>query len=277
MGRSMAQLLLNAGHALHLHNRTREKAEPLLASGAHWCNTPAAVAAAADVVVTIVGYPNDVEATYFGPSGILSAVRPGAVLIDMTTSKPSLALRIAEAARKNHAEALDAPVSGGDIGARDGRLSIMVGGDEKTLQQVMPILEKLGTNIIHQGGPGAGQHTKMCNQIAGAGTMLGVCEALAYAKKSGLDPHVVLSSISAGAAGSWTMSHLGPRMLDGDFAPGFYIKHFIKDMRIAIEAAEEMELELPGLILAKTLYDKLAAKRCENDGTQALFKYYLDR
>jgi 3-hydroxyisobutyrate dehydrogenase len=227
--------------------------------------------------MTMVGYPHDVEQVYFGEGGILEQARPGTYVIDMTTSTPTLAQAIYEAAKQKGIHALDAPVSGGDIGAREGTLTIMVGGDEEVFLACKPILEHLGTNIILQGKAGAGQHTKMCNQIAIATNMIGVCEAMAYAKKAGLDPFRVLESIAKGAAGSWSLSNLAPRMLTGDFAPGFYIKHFIKDMKIALEEAERMNLPLPGLALAKSMYEELAQAGEENSGTQALYKRYVEK
>jgi len=275
MGKSMARHLLKAGYPLLAYTRTKEKAEDLLQEGAVWKETVADLAREADVVMTMVGDPRDVEQVYFGEGGILENARPGTYVIDMTTSTPTLAQSIYEAAKQKGIHALDAPVSGGDIGAREGTLTIMVGGDEDVFLACKPILERLGTNIVRQGGAGAGQHTKMCNQIAIATNMIGVCEAMAYAKRAGLDPFKVLESIAKGAAGSWSLSNLAPRMLSGDFAPGFYIKHFIKDMKIALEEAERMNLPLPGLALAKQLYEELAQAGEENSGTQALYKRYV--
>ncbi|MGZ0085048.1 NAD(P)-dependent oxidoreductase [Caldibacillus thermoamylovorans] len=274
MGKSMARHLLKAGYPLLVYTRTKEKANDLLAEGASWKETVADLAREADVVMTMVGYPRDVEQVYFGEGGILENARPGTYVIDMTTSTPTLAQSIYEAAKRKGIHALDAPVSGGDIGAREGTLTIMVGGDEDVFLACKPILERLGTNIILQGKAGAGQHTKMCNQIAIATNMIGVCEAIAYAKRAGLDPFKVLESIAKGAAGSWSLSNLAPRMLAGDFAPGFYVKHFLKDMNIALEEAERMNLPLPGLALAKRLYEELAQAGEENSGTQALYKRY---
>jgi 3-hydroxyisobutyrate dehydrogenase len=275
MGKSMARHLLKAGYPLLVYTRTKEKANDLIEEGAVWKETVAELAKEADVVITMVGYPQDVEELYFGDEGILANAKEGSYVIDMTTSTPTLAEKIYQEAKKRNIYALDAPVSGGDIGARQGTLTIMVGGDEEVFSACKPILERLGTNIIHQGKAGAGQHTKMCNQIAIASNMIGVCEALAYAKRSGLDPLKVLESISQGAAGSWSLSNLAPRMLSGDFKPGFYVKHFIKDMKIALEEAEKMNLRLPGLELAKSMYEELAKAREENSGTQALYKRYI--
>lgn len=272
MGKSMAGHLLAAGYGVHVYSRTRSKAGELLEQGAVWHDSPGSAAAAANAVITMVGYPHDVEEVYFGERGIIQNAKPGAYLIDMTTSSPSLARRIEQAARERGLHALDAPVSGGDIGAREARLSIMVGGSAEAFEAVLPLLRKLGTNIVLQGGPGAGQYTKMANQIAIASNMMGVCEALAYARKAGLDPESVLKSIESGAAGSWSLSNLAPRIIRGDFAPGFYVKHFVKDMKIALQSAEEMGIELPGLALARSLYERLIEMGEEDSGTQALYK-----
>jgi 3-hydroxyisobutyrate dehydrogenase len=274
MGRSMAGHLLRAGHTLHVHNRTREKAQPLLDLGAQWHDSPGSVAAAADVVITILGFPNDVEEVYLGADGLVSAAQAGSLLIDMTTSSPVLARRIAEAAEARRIDALDAPVSGGDLGAREARLVIMVGGRAAAFERAKPVFERMGKNIALHGGPGAGQHCKMANQVAIAAGMLAWVEALAYAKRAGLDPARVLDSISGGAAGSWSMTNLAPRALAGNFAPGFYVKHFLKDMRIALDAAAEMKLDLPGLACAKRLYDEVASRGWTEEGTQALYKLY---
>ena len=276
MGRSMAGHLLNAGYPLHVHNRTQAKAQDLLDKGAQWQDSPGKVAAVSDVIITIVGFPNDVEAVYLGDDGILTNARAGTV-IDMTTSCPDLAQKIAEQAKTKGISSFDAPVSGGDIGAREARLSIMVGGDVEVFEKIKPLFEIMGKNIVLQGPAGSGQHTKMCNQIAIASGMMAISEAMAYARKSGLKPETVLKSIESGAAGSWSLTNLAPRVLKEDFAPGFFVKHFIKDMKIAIGSAENMGLDLPGLQLAKQLYEKLADRGCEDDGTQALFKLYQDQ
>lgn len=275
MGRSMALNLMKEGLTVCVYNRTREKAEDLIAEGAIWKDTPGEVAKACDIIITMVGYPRDVEEVYFNADGIIANAQEGAYLIDMTTSSPSLAKKIYQTAKEKSLFAMDAPVSGGDIGAREGTLSIMVGADDAAYAAMLPLFEILGKNIQHQGTAGAGQYTKMANQIAIAGNMMGVSEAIAYAKTVGLDPTHVLDSIATGAAGSWSLSNLAPRMIRGDWAPGFYIKHFIKDMKIAIESAEEENLTLPGLNLAKQLYDELAIKGLENEGTQALVKLLL--
>lgn len=274
MGRSMAGHILDGGHELHVYNRTRSKADELVARGAIWHDTAGDVAAACDVVITIVGYPKDVEETYLGAGGIVEQAKAGTILIDMTTSSPTLAGEIAAKAAEKGVSVLDAPVSGGDIGARAAKLSIMVGGTEEAFAAALPLFQLMGENIVHQGGPGAGQHTKMCNQIAIAATMLAISESLAYAKASGLDAKRVLSSIGAGAASSFLLNNLGPKMLNDDYAPGFYVHHFIKDMSIAIAEAERMKLDLPALALAKQLYEKLAAGGFGEEGTQAIFRVY---
>jgi 3-hydroxyisobutyrate dehydrogenase len=274
MGKSMAGHLLKAGYPLVVYTRTKEKASDLLESGAEWAETPLEVAQKANVIITIVGYPADVEEVYLGENGIITNGKENTYVIDMTTSTPTLAKRISEEAAKKGMQALDAPVSGGDIGAKEAKLSIMVGGDREDFLAVEPIFNLLGTNIVYQGKAGSGQHTKMCNQIAIASNMIGVCEAVVYAEKAGLDPKTVLQSISSGAAGSWSLSNLAPRMIDGNFEPGFYIKHFIKDMNIALEEAEAMGMMTPGLALAKKMYAQLAEKGEGNSGTQALYKFW---
>jgi 3-hydroxyisobutyrate dehydrogenase len=274
MGQSMAGHLLSSGYTLHVYNRSRAKAENLLARGAVWHDTPGEIAAVCDVVITMVGFPHDVEAIYLAPGGLVEQARPGTVLIDMTTSSPSLAQRIAETGVVKDVAVLDAPVSGGDVGARNAKLSIMIGGDAAAVEHVRPVLALMGENVMRQGEAGAGQHTKMANQITIASNMMAVCESLAYAKQAGLDPRLVLKSIGTGAAASFALNNLGPRMLDGDFAPGFYVRHFIKDMGIALTEAERMGLALPGLKQAKALYDQLAAAGHEDNGTQALFRLY---
>ncbi len=274
MGRSMAGHLLAAGHQLHIFNRTKANAQALLERGAQWHESAGAAAAQANFVFTIVGFPADVEQTYFGPTGILAQAKPSTVLVDMTTSSPLLAQRIATAATARGLAALDAPVSGGDIGAKEARLVIMVGGEEPAFQQARPLLECMGKNIIRQGGPGAGQHCKMANQISIASIMMSWCEAITYAQKAGLDPSRVIESIGGGAAASWSLNNLAPRALRGDFAPGFYVKHFLKDMRIALESARAMQLDLPGLQQANKLYEEVAAQGWSENGTQVLLKWY---
>lgn len=275
MGRSMAGHLIAAGYPLFVYNRTPEKARPLLGMGAVWRGSPRAAAAEADVAITMLGYPSDVEATYLGEDGILENMKPGALAIDMTTSSPALAQRVAEAGAARGIGVLDAPVSGGDLGAREARLSIMAGGSEADFQRAKPVFGLLGQTVVHHGPAGSGQHAKMCNQIAIAGGMAAIGEALGYARAAGLGLEAVLQSVSQGAAGSWSMSHLVPRALRGDFEPGFYVKHFVKDMGIALDSAAELGLDLPALALAKRLYDRLVEDGCGDEGTQALFKLFV--
>ncbi|WP_053362005.1 NAD(P)-dependent oxidoreductase [Bacillus sp. FJAT-27251] len=275
MGKSMAGHLLSAGYPVYVYTRTKAKAEDLLERGARWAETPREIAEKANIIITIVGFPSDVEEIYLGKDGLVENGKENTYLIDMTTSTPSLAERIHAEAKKKGMHALDAPVSGGDIGARDARLAIMVGGEEDDFKQIEPLLQLLGTNIILQGLAGAGQHTKMCNQIAIASNMMGVIESVVYAEKAGLDPENVLKTIATGAAGSWSLSNLAPRVIQGDFEPGFMIKHFIKDMNIALEEAAKMNLDLPGLALAQSLYRKLEEEGLGDKGTQALYKYFM--
>ncbi len=275
MGRSMASHLLTAGYALHVFTRTRATALPLIEAGAVWEVSPGALAARCTVVMTMVGYPADVEALYLGEQGLVQAARPGTLLIDMTTSSPKLAQTIAAAGAARGLEILDAPVSGGDVGAREARLSIMVGGESSAFQKALPLLRILGTTIEWQGPAGAGQHTKMANQIAVAGSMIGTVEALAYAEHAGLDLEHVLASISGGAAASWSLLNLGPRILRGDFKPGFYVKHFVKDMRIALDSARETGCPLPGLERILERYEALVKAGHAESGTQALACLYL--
>ncbi len=277
MGASMAGHLLHAGHRLTIYTRTQSKARALIDGGAQLAKTPAEVAEAADVVCTMVGYPADVEAVYYGTPeqpGIFDALRGGATvrnLIDFTTSTPELAVRIAQTAIGYGVGSVDAPVSGGDTGARNASLAIMCGGERSAFDAVRPLLEKLGKNVSFMGGAGAGQRTKLCNQILVAGNMIGACEALLFAQRSGLDESAVIDVIGSGAAASWTINHLGPRIVDGDFAPGFYVEHFVKDMGIALEECDRLNLALPGLALVKQLYTALKAQGDGRSGTQALF------
>ncbi|QCT29584.1 NAD(P)-dependent oxidoreductase [Bacillus velezensis] len=275
MGNSMASHILEAGYPVLVYTRTKQKAEEILNKGAVKQETVKDLSEKADIIITMVGYPSDVEEIYLGENGILRHAKEGTFVIDMTTSKPSLAKKIAEQAKEKSIHALDAPVSGGDIGARNGTLAIMAGGEKEAFEACLPLFSVMGENIQYQGPAGSGQHTKMCNQIAIAAGMVGVAEAMAYAEKSGLNPEQVLKSITTGAAGSWSLSNLAPRMLKGDFAPGFYVKHFIKDMGIALEEAELMGEEMPGLALAKSLYDKLSAQGEENSGTQSIYKLWV--
>ena len=259
MGHSMAAHILEAGYPLIVYNRTRERAAGLIERGAQWADSPGEAASKAAVVISMVGYPKDVEEIYLAPGGIVERAGPGTLLIDMTTSSPALAQKIAERAGAVGISSLDAPVSGGDLGARNAALSIMVGGEEAAFNRALPLFRCIGKNIVLQGGPGAGQHCKMSNQIAISAGMLAVSEALVYGLRAGLDPQTMLKSIESGAAGSWTLSNLAPRMLKGDYKPGFFVKHFIKDMRIALNSADEMKLKLPGLEMSRQLYMILAA------------------
>jgi len=274
MGQQMAGHILAGGYPLNVYNRTRAKGDALVSRGAVWCDSPGAVAAASDIVITIVGYPADVEEVYLAPSGIVAQARPGAVLIDMTTSSPVLAARIAAAAAARGIAALDAPVSGGDVGAREARLAIMVGGDADAFARIRPVLELMGKTIARMGGPGAGQHTKMANQIAIASTVLATAESVSYARAAGLDPAQVLGVIGTGAATSFQLTMLGPKMVRADFAPGFFIHHFVKDMTIALDEATRMGLDLPGLTLVRSLYRKLVEEGFGEEGTQALYRAY---
>jgi len=270
MGASMCGHLLKAGFSATVFNRTRQKAEPLLAAGARWADSPRAVAEASDVVFTIVGFPSDVREVILGENGVLAGCRPGNIIVDMTTSEPSLAQQIAEEAKAKGVYAIDAPVSGGDVGAREARLSIMVGGEEEAVQAVMPCFQAMGKTIVRQGGPGAGQHTKMVNQILIATNMIGVCEALLYAYRAGLDLEQVMQSVASGAAGSWSLSNLGPRIIQNNFDPGFFVEHFIKDMGIALAEARRLGISLPGLALAEQLYQAVKAQGHGRLGTHAL-------
>jgi 3-hydroxyisobutyrate dehydrogenase len=270
MGSSMCGHLIKAGFSATVFNRSKNKAQALLDQGATWADSPQAVAAAADVVFTIVGFPSDVRSVILGPDGALAGSKPGAILVDMTTSEPSLAIEIAEAARKKQVHSVDAPVSGGDVGAKEARLSIMIGGDKDVVDALAPCWQAMGKTIVHQGGPGAGQHTKMVNQTLIATGMVGVCEALLYGYRAGLDLNVVLESVVSGAAGSWSLSNLGPRIIKGNFEPGFMVEHFIKDMGIALAESKRMGLSMPGLALAHQLYVALAAQGHGRDGTHAL-------
>lgn len=276
MGASMAGHLADAGYPLVVFNRTKSRADALVAQGARWAESPGEAAAGADIVVTMVGYPADVEEIYLAPAGIVERAREGTLLVDMTTSSPALAARVSAAAAARGVSAIDAPVSGGDVGARNATLTIMVGGEEAAFLRAEPLLRVMGANVVLQGGPGAGQHTKMANQVAIAGSMLATIESLAYAQAAGLDPRRVLESIGAGSAASWSLANLAPRVLDGDFAPGFFVKHFVKDLRIALASAEEAGIDLPGCALAKRLYELLEASGGADLGTQALWLLYAD-
>lgn len=270
MGRSMCDHLLKAGYPVTVFSRTRAKAELLLEAGAVWADSPAEVAANSTIIGSIVGFPADVREVHLGPNGTLTAAQPDTTLIDFTTSEPALALELHEKALQRGVQSLDAPVSGGDIGARNATLSIMVGGDAEVLGRVRPLLERLGKTITHLGPAGSGQHAKLVNQILIAGNMVGVCEALLYAWRSGLDLEQVLQAVSGGAAGSWSLSNLAPRILKNDFAPGFFVAHFVKDLGIALAESRRLNLTLPGLTLAEGLYRTLQEQGGGHHGTQAL-------
>jgi 3-hydroxyisobutyrate dehydrogenase len=270
MGAPMCGHLLDAGHPMRITTRTRSRAADLEARGASWCDTPAEVAAGADVTFAMVGFPNDVRDVFLGRDGAIAAAAPGSLVVDMTTSEPSLAAEIDHAATARGVGAVDAPVSGGDVGARNATLSIMVGGSEADVARVSPLFEILGSTIVHVGPPGAGQHTKMVNQILIASGMIGVCEALLYAQEAGLDLDRALTAVGGGAAGSWSLTNYGPRMMRGDFEPGFYVDHFVKDMVIALREAAAMQVAVPGLALAHQLYVALQAQGDGRRGTQAL-------
>ena len=271
MGAPMAKHLLNAGYKVNVHNRTKEKAIELINLGCTWFDTPKELAANSEVIITIIGFPKDVEECYFGEAGIFKTIKKGTILIDMTTTKPSLAVKISDEASKVGAEFIDAPVSGGQVGAVNGTLSIMIGGKKKVADDVLPIFETFGKNMVYQGEAGAGQHAKMCNQITIAGTMIGVCEALVYGAKAGLDLNTMLASITKGAASCWTLDVLAPKIVKGDFAPGFSVDNLVKDLTIALEEAEAMNLSLPGLSQVKQLYISLKAMGKGSSGTQALY------
>jgi 3-hydroxyisobutyrate dehydrogenase len=274
MGRSMCLHLIKAGYQTLVHNRTKSKADDLLAAGAGWCASPREVARASDCVFTIVGYPADVEEVILGAEGVLAGAREGAVIVEMTTSEPTLARKIHEQAKARSVAALDAPVSGGDVGARSAKLAIMVGGDRAVHERIMPFFRLMGENIAYMGGPGAGQHTKMCNQIHIATTMIGLVECLLYAHKAGLDAEEMIALVGKGAAGSWSLNNYGPRIAKGNFDPGFLVKHFVKDMDIALKECRRMKLSLPGLALAHQFYVAAMAVGLENMGTQSLYKVF---
>ena len=270
MGAAMLARVQEAEYSSTVYTRTQEKAQPLLEAGAQWADSPRAVAEQTDVVFTIVGFPADVREVYFGDDGLLSGAKQGAIFVDMTTTEPSLAVEIYQKAQEKSVHTIDAPVSGGDVGAKNGALSIMVGGEQAAVDAVMPLLEIMGKNIVYQGEAGNGQHTKMCNQITIAGTMIGVCESLLYGYRAGLDLPTMLRSISGGAAACWTLDNLAPRIVKRNFDPGFYVEHFIKDMGIALQEANRMGLSMPGLSLVKQLYEAVKAQGHGKLGTHAL-------
>lgn len=273
MGTGMCRNLMNAGFSVALYSRTQSKAQPLIDSGATWCQSPKQVASQSAIVFSIVGLPEDVRQIALDPNdGVLAGLEPDGTFVDMTTSEPELAIQIAQAAEKVGVHAIDAPVSGGDTGAQNGTLSIMVGGASDAVNFAMPCFEAMGKTIVHQGGPGSGQHAKMVNQILVAAGMIGVCESLLYAAKAGLNLETVLQSVASGAAGSWALSNLGPRIVANDFKPGFFVDHFVKDLGIAVTEAKKAGLDLPGLKLAQTLYNRVQSDGDGLCGTQALQK-----
>ena len=275
MGKSMCLHLLKAGFKTSVFNRTKEKASELIENGAEWCDTPAEVARKSDIIFSIVGFPIDVEEVIMGTDGVLSAAGQGSIIVDMTTSEPSLADKIAQAAKEKGLYSLDAPVSGGDVGAKEGKLAIMVGGEREVFDKVLPFFQIMGENISYMGAAGAGQHTKMSNQIMIASTMIGVVESLIYAVKAGLDPDELIDIIGKGAAAAWSLNNLGRRIAAGNFDPGFFIKHFIKDMGIALSEAKRMNLALPGLSTAYQFYISASALGYEDLGTHGLYKVFL--
>ena len=270
MGAPMCGHIISGGYSSFVYNRSREKAVDLIYNGAVWCDSPTEVAEKSDIIFTIVGHPSDVRNVYFGDEGIFGADVADKILVDMTTTEPSLAVEIYNRGKEQNAYAVDAPVSGGDIGAKNAKLSIMVGGEKEIVELIMPLLSLLGHQIVYEGGPGAGQHTKMCNQITVASIMIGICEALVYCQKAGLDEQTMIKTICAGAGSSWLMENLAPKIAEGDYDPGFMVDHIIKDLGIAISEAEKMNLKLPGLELAKNLYDKTKELGHGRLGTQAL-------
>ena len=276
MGKSMVRNLMKAGYELHIYARTKSKVEDVISEGAVYHDTVGECASDVDVMISIVGYPKDVEEVYFGEKGILNSAKEGTYVIDMTTSSPKLAKKIYDAAKEKGLHAMDAPVTGGDTGAKNGTLSILVGGDKEDYEACHKVFEAMGTNINYEGGPGCGQHTKMANQIMIAGTLSGLCEALTYAKAKGLDPQVFLDSVSTGAAGSKQLDIFGPKILAGDYEPGFFLKHFVKDMKLALTEANMSELSLEVLSLVLANYEELEAAGYGNLGTQALMKYYAE-
>jgi 3-hydroxyisobutyrate dehydrogenase len=270
MGTSMCSHLMKAGFSATVYTRTKAKAQGLLDQGANWADSPQAVAENSDVIFSIVGFPHDVRDVLLGEDGALAGAAAGSVLVDMTTSQPSLAVEIHEAAKAKGVSSVDAPVSGGDIGAKAGTLSIMIGGDKAVVDSLQPCWEAMGKTIVYQGEAGSGQHTKMVNQILISTGMIGVCEALLYGYKAGLDLDTVLQSVSSGAAGSWSLTNLGPRIIANNFDPGFFVEHFLKDMGIALEESRRMGLSMPGLALGHQLYAAVQAQGHGRNGTHAL-------
>ncbi|WP_106450680.1 NAD(P)-dependent oxidoreductase [Trichococcus alkaliphilus] len=274
MGSSMIRHLLNAGYPVHVYNRTKSRADAVIGEGAKWCDTPADVTAQADIVITIVGYPTDVEETYFGEAGIFSQADDHHILIDMTTSTPTLAEKIYAFGKEKGIATLDAPVSGGDKGAQNGTLTTMVGGDQETFDAAKEVLSVFSSKVMLQGPAGSGQHTKMANQIMVAGTMTGMTELLIYSKAAGLDLERVIEQVGSGSAANWSLTNYGPRILKQDYTAGFFVKHFVKDLKIALDEAEKMGIDLPATKQAALLYEQLAGKGFADDGTQALVKLW---
>lgn len=274
MGKSMCSHILKAGHEVYVYNRTKSKADELLKDGAKWCSNSKEVAENSDIIFTIVGFPNDVEEVYFGENGIINGIHENAIVVDMTTSEPTMAQKIYNKLKEKNAHSLDAPVSGGDTGAKNATLAIMTGGDKDIYDKILPLFEKMGKNIAYMGPAGSGQHTKMCNQIAIATNMIGVVESLVYAYKAGLNLDDLINVIGKGAAASWSLNNLGPRIVKGNFDPGFFIKHFVKDMGIALQEAKKMNISLPGLSLAHQFYIAAMAQGYENLGTHAIYKVF---
>lgn len=277
MGHSIAGHLLDAGHEVHVYNRTKAKADAIVARGAIWQDTPWDVTAASEVVFSMVGYPKDVEEIYYGENGVFHGDITGKILVDMTTSTPTLAEKIAKTAAEKGAEAMDAPVSGGDLGAKNATLTIMCGGEPAVFDKLLPLFQVMGKTYTLHGPAGKGQHTKMANQIMIAGTMTGMTEMLVYAKAAGLDMPKVIQTLAGGSASNWSMENYGPRILKEDYSAGFFVKHFIKDLKIALDEAQKMSLDLPATNLACQLYERLAAAGHDNDGTQALIKLWWDQ
>ncbi|MDT2866254.1 NAD(P)-dependent oxidoreductase [Vagococcus carniphilus] len=274
MGASVVKHLLNAGYEVAVYNRTKSKTDHLVELGATWKETPQKVTEVSDVIFSMVGFPKDVEGIYYGDEGIFKADIKGKILVDMTTSTPSLAQKIAETAQEAGGVSLDAPVSGGDLGAKNGTLTTMVGGEKDAYAKVEPIFNVFSGKVNLQGEPGSGQHTKMANQIMIAGTMTGMTELLVYAKAANLDLEKVLDTVGGGSAANWSLTNYAPRILKRDFTPGFFVKHFVKDLNIALAEAEKMNIDLPATKKARDLYEALIESGFENDGTQALIKLW---
>lgn len=274
MGQSIVKHLLKAGHSVFIYTRTKSKAEKLISEGAVWCKSPLEVASQTNFIFTMVGYPSDVEEVYYGDFGLFRTESEGKVFVDLTTSTPTLAKRIFETAQSRGAQAIDAPVSGGDLGAKKGTLTVMAGGEEKAFEQVRPVIDLFSSDLNLHGGPGSGQHTKMANQIMVAGTMTGLSEMLVYAQSAGLDLEKVIKTLMGGAASNWSLQNYGPRILKEDYSPGFFVKHFVKDLKIVLDEAEKMDLHLPSTQLACRLYEELTEEGYEDSGTQALIKLW---